>query len=66
MPLKKGSSQSVVSSNIKTMVDDWEKDGMIGTSHPRSKQKAVKQAVAIALTKAGKTAKRVPRKLKAG
>jgi hypothetical protein len=55
MPLKKGSSQSTVSSNIKTLVDDWKKDGAIGTSHPKSKKKAIKQAVAIALTKAGKS-----------
>jgi hypothetical protein len=55
MPLRKGSSQSVVSSNIKTLVDDWEKDGSIGTSHPPTKKKAIKQAVAIALTKAGKS-----------
>jgi non-canonical (house-cleaning) NTP pyrophosphatase len=55
MPLKKGSSQSTVSSNIKTLVDDWKKDGAIGTSHPTSRKKAIKQAVAIALTKAGKS-----------
>ena len=34
MPLKKGASQSVVSRNIKTLVDDWKKDGSIGTRHP--------------------------------
>lgn len=55
MPLKKGSSQSIVSSNIKTLVDDWKKDGSIGTSHPPTMEKAVRQAVAIALTKAGKS-----------
>jgi len=55
MPLKKGSTQSVVSSNIKTLVDDWKKDGSIGTSHPQTKKKAIKQAVAIALDKAGKS-----------
>jgi hypothetical protein len=55
MPLRKGSSQSVVSSNIKTMVDDWKKDGSIGTSHPPTKKKAIKQAVAIALANAGKS-----------
>ena len=55
MPLKKGSSQSVVSRNIKTLVDDWKKDGSIGTSHPDTKEKAIKQAVAIALDKAGKS-----------
>ena len=49
MPLRKESSQSVVSSNIKTLVDDWKKDGSIGASHPPTKKKAIKQAVAIAL-----------------
>jgi hypothetical protein len=55
MPLRKGSSQPVVSSNIKTLVDDWKKDGTIGTSHPQTRKKAIKQAVAIALSKAGKS-----------
>jgi len=53
MPLKKGSSQAVVSSNIKTLVHEWEKEGSIGSSHPATKQKAVKQAVAISMEKAG-------------
>ena len=57
MPLKKGASQSIVGSNIKMLVDEWKKDGSIGTSHPPTKKKAIKQAVAIALTKAGKTRK---------
>ena len=55
MPLKKGTSQAVVSSNIKTLVHEWEKDGSIGTSHPATKQKAVKQAVAISMKRAGKS-----------
>ncbi len=55
MPLMKGSSKSVVSSNIKTLVDDWQRDGSIGTSHPPTKKKAVKQAIAIAFSKAGKS-----------
>lgn len=55
MPLKKGPSQSVVSSNIKKLVDEWKKDGAIGTSHPTTKKKAIKQAVAIALSTAGKS-----------
>ena len=54
MPLRKGFSRTVISSNIKTLVDDWKTDGAIGTSHPSSKKDAIKQAVAIALTKAGK------------
>lgn len=55
MPLKKGTSKATVSSNVKTMVHEWENDGKIGNSHPASKQKAVKQAVAISLKKAGKS-----------
>ena len=55
MPLKKGSDRSVVSRNIKTLVDDWRNDGAIGTSHPPTKNRAIKQAVAIALAKAGKS-----------
>jgi len=65
MPLRKGSSQSVVSSNIKTLVDDWKKDGAIGTSHPATKKKAIKQAVAIALGKAGISRNTPPRRRKA-
>ncbi len=68
MPLRKGSSQAVVSSNIKTLVDDWKKEGSIGASHPSTKTKAIKQAVAIALSKAGKNRKTVaarPRRRKA-
>ncbi len=57
MPLKKGSSRSIVSSNIKTLVDDWKKDGSIGTSHPATKTKAIRQAVAIAMNKAGNSRK---------
>lgn len=57
MPLRKGSSQAVVSTNIKTLVHEWEKDGFIGTSYPATKQKAIKQAVAISLKKAGKNRK---------
>ena len=58
MPLKKGASRSVVSSNIKKLVDEWKKDGSVGTSHPPTKKKAVSQAVAIALAKAGKSRKK--------
>jgi hypothetical protein len=66
MPLKKGSGRTAVSSNIKTMVDEWEKDGSIGTSHPSTKKKAIRQAVAIALAKAGKSRNAKPRKRSAG
>ena len=66
MPLRKGSSQSTVSNNIKTLVDDWKKDGAIGTSHPSTKKKAIKQAVAISLAKAGKSRNSRPRNRNAG
>lgn len=55
--LKKGSSQKTVSHNIKELVDDWKEDGAIGNSHPKTKAKAVKQAVAIALKKSGRSQK---------
>jgi len=57
MPLKKGSSSSTVSSNVKTLVDEWKKDGSIGTSHPPTKKSAIKQAVAIALSSADRSHK---------
>ena len=55
MPLNKGKSRKAVSENIGTLVHEWEKEGAIGKSHPRTKQKAVRQAVAISLKKAGKS-----------
>jgi len=57
MPLKKGSSQKTISSNIGEIVRDYKQDGMIGTSNPKSKAAAVKQAAAIAYDKAGKSRK---------
>jgi len=55
MPLKKGSSKKVISSNIKELVDAFKSKGKIGTSKPKSKKSAVKQAVAISMNKAGKS-----------
>jgi hypothetical protein len=55
MPLKKGKSQEAVKSNITKLVHEWEHDGTVGNSHPKSKKKAVKQAVAISLKTAGKS-----------
>ncbi len=57
MPLKKGSSQKTISGNIGEMVRKYKKTGEIGASKPASKGKAVKQAVAIALSTAGKSKK---------
>ena len=57
MPLKRGKSDKVVSANISEMVGSYGKTGKIGTSKPESKAKAIKQATAIALSKAGKSRK---------
>ena len=64
MPLKKGSSQETISDNIAEMVDEYKHDGHIGTSHPASKKAAVKQAAAIAYTKAGRSRNQAPAKKK--
>lgn len=58
MPLKKGKSKKTISSNVKELVHTFEKKGKIGTSTPKSKKAAVKQAVAIAYSKAGKSRKK--------
>lgn len=58
MPLKKGKSKKTISANIGTLVGDYKKKGSIGTSKPKSKKEAVKQAVAIAYAKAGKSRKK--------
>jgi hypothetical protein len=55
MPLSKGKSREAISKNVKTLVHEWEREGTIGASHPASKKKAIKQAVAISLKKAGKS-----------
>jgi hypothetical protein len=55
MPLKRGKSQETVKSNIEKLVHEYEHDGTIGNSRPKSKKKAVKQAVAISLKAAGKS-----------
>jgi len=47
MPLKKGSSKKTRQSNIKEVIHSYEKKGKIGTSKPKSKKEAIKQAVAI-------------------
>ncbi len=60
MPLKKGSSRKTVSANVKRLVHEYEDTGAIGASHPASKRKAIRQAVAIALTKAGRSRKQAP------
>jgi hypothetical protein len=53
MPLKNGKSRETISQNVKKLVHEYDEDGAIGNSHPDSKKKAIKQAVAISLKKAG-------------
>ena len=52
MPLKKGSSDQTVSSNIKTLMHEFQDKGSIGSSTPANAAKAQQQAVAIALNSA--------------
>ena len=55
MPLMKGKSAKTISKNIGEMVRGFKEFGKIGTSKPASVRKAVKQASAIAYSKAGKS-----------
>lgn len=61
MPLKKGRTGKVISSNIGEMISSYKKTGKIGTSTPKNRGEAIKQAAAIAYNAAGKS-----RKYKAG
>lgn len=54
MPLKKGKSKKVISSNIEELLHEYKKEGKIGTSRPKSMKKAQKQAAAIAYSLARK------------
>lgn len=58
MPLRTGSSQKVVSSNMRELVDTYRSSGRIGSSRPANKTAAIKQAIAISLNKS-KEAKRM-------
>lgn len=55
MPLKSGSDDKTVSFNIKELVHAGREKGHIGTSPPKKGKALQKQAVAIALKKAGKS-----------
>jgi hypothetical protein len=57
MPLKRGKTNKVVGDNVSEMMDSYKKTGKLGTSKPKSGRAAQKQAVAIALSKAGKSRK---------
>ena len=58
MPIKKGKSKKTIQSNIKELIGSYESTGKIGTSKPKSKKKAIKQAIAISYSTAGKSRKK--------
>jgi hypothetical protein len=55
MPLKAGSDKSTVSFNIRELIKSGKEKGHIGTGPEKSGKGLQKQAVAIALKKAGKS-----------
>jgi hypothetical protein len=55
MPLKTGKSQKTIQKNVSELIHTYKKTGKIGSSKPKGKKAAQKQAVAIALSKAGKS-----------
>jgi hypothetical protein len=57
MPLKKGKSKKVISKNIEKEMKKYKKTGKVGKSKPANKEKAKKQAAAVAYNKAGKSKK---------
>lgn len=54
MPLRKGKSEKVFSSNVSELMHAFETKGKIGTSKPKSKKAALKQALAISYKQKGK------------
>jgi len=51
MPLKKGKTDKILHQNISELLGTYKKSGKIGTSKPKSKKAAQKQAAAIAYSK---------------
>ena len=51
MPLKKGKTDKILHQNISELMGTYKKSGKIGTSKPKSKKAAQKQAAAIAYSK---------------
>ena len=56
MPLKKGKTDKILHQNISELLGTYKKSGKIGTSKPKSKKAAQKQAAAIAYSKMDKIA----------
>ena len=51
MPLKKGKTDKILHQNISELMGAYKKSGKIGTSKPKSKKAAQKQAAAISYSK---------------
>jgi hypothetical protein len=54
MPLKKGKSKKVISSNVKELLHNYKEKGTIRTSCPKSMEQTQKQAAAKVYSKAKK------------
>lgn len=62
MPLRKGKSQKIISSNIREMIDSWKETGKIGNTKPKSMAQAIRIASAAAYTTARKPQKKALRR----
>jgi hypothetical protein len=49
MPLKKGKSKKVISSNVKELLHNYKEKGTRGTSRPKSIELAQKKAAAVSI-----------------
>ena len=49
MPLKKGKSKKVISSNVKELLHNYKEKGTRGTSRPKSMELAQKKAAAVSI-----------------
>lgn len=56
MPLKGGYSQETIAANIEELMRSWKETGKIGSSRPKTKRQAMKQAAAIAYSQAREAA----------
>lgn len=54
MPLKKGSSRTIINENIEEIMRTYEQKGRIGMTKPRTKRHALQIAIAIAESAARK------------
>lgn len=55
MPLKPGKTKAIIKRNAIEMIHSYERKGKIGSSKPKNKKKAIKQAFAAAYAKARKS-----------